>query len=177
MPDPKKYLDKDGATYFVGKIKSSQAAQDNIIQQTRDDCDDLMFIAAEHYGLKWEKNNSDPQARCTYLYDCANFTPMQCQNDGTVSLGSWGNAFFVKNNYPAMVKPDGTIDYKLDPNDHTKDLDGNDSHITDHAADNAMAIFDCHIWMKWYEDETYQYVEIANSKLESLYQRGWNSKR
>lgn len=166
MPDPKKYLDKDGATYFVGKIKSSQAAQDSIIQQTRDDCDDLMLIAAEHYGLKWEKNNSDPQARCTYLYDCANFTPMQCQSDGTVSLGSWGNAFFVKNNYPAMIKPDGTIDYKLDPTDHAKDLDGNDSHITDHATGNAMAIFDCHIWMKWYEDETYQYVEIANSKLD-----------
>ena len=129
---------------------------------------DIASIPAnvEHYGLKWEKNNSDPQARCTYLYDCANFTPMQCQSDGTVSLGSWGNSFFVKNNYPAMVKPDGTIDYKLDPTDHTKDLDGNDSHITDHATDNAMAIFDCHIWMKWYEDETYQYVEIANSKLD-----------
>lgn len=166
MPDPKKYLDKDGATYFVGKIKFSQAAQDTIIQQTRDDCDDLMLIAAEHYGLKWDKNNSDPQARCTYLYDCANFTPMQCQSDGTVSIGSWANAFFVKNNFPAMVKPDGSIDYKLDPTDHSKDLDGNNSHITDHATDNAMSVFDCHIWMKWYEDEDYQYVEIANSKLD-----------
>ena len=120
----------------------------------------------EHYGMKWEKGNSDPQARCTYLYDCANFTPMQCQNDGSVSMGSWANAFFIRNNYPAMVKPDGTIDYLLDPNDHSKKLDGASSHVEDHEMDNAMAVFDCHIWIKMAEDETYQYIEVANQKLD-----------
>ena len=43
---------------------------------------------------------------------------------GRFDFGDWGNVFFVKNNYPAMVKYDGTEDYKLDPNDHTKKADG-----------------------------------------------------
>ena len=124
--------------------------------------------SVQHYGMKWAKNNPDPAARCTYFGDCAGFTPAQCQSDGSVNLGSWAaaNAFFLVNNYPAMIKPDGTIDYLLDPDDHSKKLDGTASNVDNHATDNAMSVFDCHIWMKWYEDDTYQYVEIANSKLD-----------
>lgn len=149
-------------TYTKTEVDTSQAMQDARILSLEQRVDNRI----EHYGMKWEKENSDPQARCTYLYDCSNFTPMQCQNDGSVSMGSWANAFFIRNNYPAMVKPDGTIDYLLNPNDHSKKLDGTASHVEDHDTDNAMAVFDCHIWIKMAEDETYQYIEVANQKLD-----------
>lgn len=125
----------------------------------------------QRFGMKWAKNNPDPAARCTYFGDCAGFTPAQCQSDGSVNLGSWAaaNAFFLVNNYPAMIKPDGTIDYLLDPDDHAKKLDGTASNVDNHATDNAMSVFDCHIWIKMYEDTDYQYIEVANEQLDEGY--------
>lgn len=127
--------------------------------------------SVQHFGMKWAKNNSDPAARCTYFGDCAGFTPAQCQSDGSVNLGSWAaaNAFFLVNNYPAMIKPDGTIDYRLDPDDHAKKLDGTASNVDNHATDNAMSVFDCHIWIKMYEDTDYQYIDVANEQLDEGY--------
>ena len=127
--------------------------------------------SVQHFGMKWAKNNPDPSARCTYFGDCAGFTPAQCQSDGSVNLGSWAaaNAFFLVNNYPAMIKPDGTIDYLLDPDDHAKKLDGTASNVDNHATDNAMSVFDCHIWIKMYEDTDYQYIEVANEQLDEGY--------
>lgn len=127
--------------------------------------------SVQHFGMKWAKNNPDPAARCTYFGDCAGFTPAQCQSDGSVNLGSWAaaNAFFLVNNYPAMIKPDGTIDYLLDPDDHSKKLDGTASNVDNHATDNAMSVFDCHIWIKMYEDTDYQYIEVANEQLDEGY--------
>ena len=146
----------DRTEYFVNKIKTSQSEQDNRINT-------LFGLLSEHYGIKIAKNNSDPEARCTYLYDAVGFTPKTLS-----SIGSWGNAFFVRHNYPVMCLFDGTEDYKLDPNDHSKKLDGTASDISDSSyGGNAMAVFDCPIWMKFYEDEDYTYFEVASEKLDN----------
>lgn len=123
---------------------------------------------AEHYGLKIQKNNSDPSARCEYLFDAAGFTPARMDySHERFDIGSWGNAFFVKNNYPVMCRFDGTEDYRIDPENKYSKLDGTASDINNlNYQGNAMSCFDCHIWMKFYEDENYQYLEIANKKLD-----------
>ena len=145
----------DRTEYFVNKIKTSQSAQDNRINT-------LFGLLSEHYGIKIDKNNSDPEARCTYLYDAVGFIPKTLN-----SIGSWENAFFVRHNYPVMCLFDGTEDYKLDPDDHSKKLDGTASDISDSSyGGNAMAVFDCPIWMKFYEDEDYTYFEVASEKLD-----------
>lgn len=125
--------------------------------------------SVQHFGMKWAKNNPDPAARCTYFGDCAGFTPAHYVQDEGISLGSWEDAFFITNNYPAMIKPDGTMDYRLDPADFTKKLDGTASNVGNHATDNAMSVFDCHIWIKMYEDTDYQYIEVANEQLDEGY--------
>ena len=51
--------------------------------------------------------------------------------DGTFNYGSWGNVEFVKNNYPCMVKFDGTEDYRLNPDNYELKEDGAKSDITD----------------------------------------------
>lgn len=122
----------------------------------------------EHYGIRWRKTPSD-SPMIEYLYDAENFTPVTMTNDG-VSLGDWANAFFVKNNYPVMCRFDGMEDYRLDPLDHTKKLDGTTSDVTNESyAGNAMSCFDCHIWMKFWEDEDddgWNYVEVSNRQLD-----------
>lgn len=118
----------------------------------------------EHYILRIEKNNPHPENRCTYLGDAAGLTPKTISN----GAGGWGNAFFVRKNYPVMCKSDGTEDYLLDPLNHLKKPDGTDSDVQNVNYDgNAMSCFDCHIWMKFREDETYLYIEVANRKLDS----------
>ena len=120
------------------------------------------------YGIRINKNDNNPYNRIEYLYDAVGFTPAYMDYaNGRFEYGSWKNAFFVKNNYPVMLKSDGTEDYRLDPNDHSKRLDGTASDISDLTYDgNAFSCFDCHIWMKFYEDENYQYIEVANYKLD-----------
>lgn len=69
---------------------------------------------AVRYGIKINKSDSGKKSRVTYLYDAVGMTPAAMNyTDGTFNYGSWGNVEFVKNNYPCMVKFDGTEDYKL----------------------------------------------------------------
>lgn len=124
----------------------------------------------EHYGMKWSK--SDPTHR-TYLYDCAGWTPMQCQSDGTVDRGSWTDhrAFFLKNLYPVMCKSDGTEDYKLSKSNHAYKEDGvtaSDVSNTSYNG-NAMSCFDCRIWIKFFDDGTDQGFEVANYQVDESF--------
>ena len=162
------YLDKDGTQHLVDKIKESQSVQDDRISELNDYAEDLANALSEHYGIKIDKNNSDTSARITYMYDCTGFTPAGMDyTNGVFNYGSWANAFFMRHNYPAMMKFDGSEDYKLDPNDHAKKLDGTASDIADVSYNgNAMSVFDCHIWMKFWEDDNYQYLEVSNYKLD-----------
>ena len=159
---------KQGFQHVIDVVQRHQKVQDGWISALQSDVASLKNASIEHYGLRIEKENSDPEARCTYLYDASGFTPMSCSSDGTVSHGSWDNAFFMKNNYPAMYKFDGSFDYKLSKTNHAYREDGTTaSDISDTTyAGNAMSCFDCHIWMKFWEDSTYQYIEVANQKLD-----------
>lgn len=64
------------------------------------------------YGMKINKADSNPTTRCTYLFDAVGMTPAAMNfTSGVFDFGDWGDVFFVKNNYPAMVRYDGTEDY------------------------------------------------------------------
>lgn len=107
--------------------------------------EDVRIKGVKRYGMKINKNDSNPATRCTYLFDAVGMTPAAMNySAGRFDFGDWGNVFFVKNNYPAMVKYDGTEDYKLDPNDHTKKADGKTASDVSNTAygGNAMSVFD-----------------------------------
>jgi len=135
------------------------------------------FAKVELYGIKVEKNNSNPETRCTYMYDAVGFTPAGMQyNDNdieasTFSYGSWGDAFFVKNNYPVMCNYDGSEDYKLSPSNHAYKEDGETaSDISDTAyTGNAMSCFDCKIYIKMWEDANFEYYAVSNYQLDEDY--------
>ena len=71
--------------------------------------EDVRVKGAKRYGLKINKNDSNPATRCTYLFDAVGMTPAAMNySTGAFNFGDWGDVFFVKNNYPAMVRYDGT---------------------------------------------------------------------
>ena len=95
---------------------------------------------------------------------------------GAFDFGDWGDVFFVKNNYPAMVRYDGTEDYKLDPNDHTKKADGTTASDVANTAygGNAMSVFDGSgdkgkIWLSQFEIGNYEYMIISNVQYDESY--------
>ena len=165
-----KLLDKDGAQHLVDKFLSDQGLQDNNLNKIEDKLDFIYsVVGVEHYGIKIDKNNSDTSARIVYTHDCENYTPAHMDyTNGVFEIGSWGNAFFMKNNYPAMCNFYGVEQYKLDPDDHSLKEDGvTVSDVADVSYNgNAMSVFDCHIWMKFWEDDNYQYLEVSNYKLD-----------
>ena len=164
-----KFLNNDGAQRLVTNFLNGQDLQDDRLGAVKTDLDSIYRkLGMEHYGIKIDKNNSDTEARIEYMYDAVGFTPaVMDYTNGVFSYGSWANAFFIKNNYPAMYKFDGSEDYKLDPLDHSKREDGTASDVANVSYNgNAMSVFDCHIWMKFYEDENYQYLEVSNFKLD-----------
>ncbi len=71
--------------------------------------EDVRVKGVKRYGLKINKNDSNPATRCTYLFDAVGMTPAAMNySTGAFDFGDWGDVFFVKNNYPAMVRYDGT---------------------------------------------------------------------
>lgn len=83
-----------------------------------------------HYGFKIDKSNNNSENAVIYTHDAVTMTPahMDFTND-RFDYGSWGNAFFVRDCYPVALNLDGTIAYRLDPDDYTKKMDGTPSDI------------------------------------------------
>ena len=122
------------------------------------------------YGIKIEKNNSDPSARITYIHDAVGMTPAKMDyTTGSFDYGSWRNVWFVKDNKPVMLKSDGTEAYELDPYDHTKTINGGSSDISNSAFDgNAMSRIPlCYLYM--YEDDNYEYIIVSDGPYDANY--------
>lgn len=124
----------------------------------------------KRYGIKINKLDSNPNTRITYLYDAVGKNPAKMNfGTGVFDYGDWGNIWFVKNNYPVMVKYDGTEDYKLSLNDYTKKVDGTDSDITNLLyAGNAMATFP-KVWISQYEVGNHEYIILCEERYDSTY--------
>lgn len=130
------------------------------------------IIGAVRYGIKISKKEKDPDKRVTYIHDAKDLQPARMNFDtGVFEYGSWqGRAFAApENNYPCMVKADGTEDYKLMQEDYTKKEDGAASDVanTDYAG-NAMAAFKGG-WLCQYETEADEFIIWSNVKYDDGY--------
>lgn len=128
---------------------------------------------AVRFGIKINKNDSNPKTRVEYIYDAVGKTPAAMDyTNGVFNYGSWENTYFTSEeyNYPCMVKFDGSEDYKLNPSDYSKKKkDGSASDIADIAyAGNAMAAFKGGFLCQ-YETETHEYTIWSNVKYDDGY--------
>ena len=119
-----------------------------------------------HYGIRF-RGGANGLYEYEYLYDAAGKQPAVMDAAGHVTLGGWADAFFVRNNYPCMLKYSGVEDYKLDPADVRFKLDGSASDYNNYAYDgNAMSCFNCPIWIKFYVSDGWCCIEVADRKLD-----------
>lgn len=140
----------------------------NIVEALNGICDAIGTTKPVRYGIKIDKNDSDPSTRITYMYDAVGMTPA-AMGSSAFSYGSWENTPLMESNYPCMVKSDGTEDYKLDPDDLTLKADGTASDVADTTYDgNAMSAF-VGGWLCQYEDDDYEYIIWSNVQYDSSY--------
>ena len=91
------------------------------------------------YGFELDMDESDPDSMIKYTDDNEFYTParMDFTND-TFDYGDWANAWFIKECKPCILNFDGTVYKYLDPNDYTKDIDGNSVDIDENCVGNVM---------------------------------------
>lgn len=115
------------------------------------------------FGFRINKNESNSSTAVEYLYDAVGMTPAGMDfTNSTFNYGSWGDAWFVKNNKPVALNFDGTEAFELDPTNWWKKSDGTtDSGIEDATGNyNFMSRFPL-VYINRWEDENYNYVAIS----------------
>ena len=125
----------------------------------------------KRYTVRIDKGNSNPSNRITYMHDAEGMTPAHMNfSTGAFDYGDWKDIWFIKGNYPVMLKYDGTVDYKLNPNDYTKKEDGTASDIANTSyGGNAMARFP-KVYLSFTEDENYEYISVSDVKYDRTYE-------
>ena len=129
-----------------------------------------IHVNNRRYGVRIDKNDSNPANRVTYIYDAEGMTPAAMNfSTGVFNYGDWSDMWFVKNNKPLMLKSDGTVGYYLNPNDYALKEDGSASDVSNTSYDgNAMAQFPL-CWIYRYEDSNYEYEIVSESQYDDNY--------
>lgn len=122
----------------------------------------------ELYGYAVCISNPNPQTRISCLEMARGKRPAFWNyTNGYFDYGDWSHSFFVENTFPCMVKYDGTIDYKLDPNNYNLKEDGTTSDVANAAYEGSAMVAFPTIWTKRWQDDNYLYCLICNKQLDS----------
>ena len=157
---------------------ADKETQDKIKQDTANIMETGWTILAElrgqrpkRYGYRVKISEPDPGSRVEYLFDAVGMTPAHMDYDRQeFDYGDWKDIWFVRDNYPCMVRADGSEDYRLDPSDYSKKAaDGSASDVSNTAYNgNAMAAIPL-VWVKRYQEAGYQYVIFCEQQFDEGY--------
>ena len=181
---PDDYLMLDtGEIAGPDEARTSRAKVSTVLSPVREDIAGVQSTAdailaevrgqrPKRYGFRVKIAEPDPAARVEYLFDAVGMTPAHMDfTTGVFDYGSWKDLWFVRDNYPVMLRYDGTEDYRLDPNDYSrKEKDGTASNVADTAyGGSAMAAIPC-CWVKRWEENGYRYVVFCETRYDGGYQ-------
>jgi hypothetical protein len=123
------------------------------------------------YGVRIDRNNPDPYERVTYIMDAYGKRPAKMNYDsGSFDYGDWEDVWFVKENYPVMLKSNGTEDYRLDPNDYSKKWNSEDDSEIEYTGydGNVMSRIPL-VWVHFSQDANYDTIIVADGKYDDSY--------
>lgn len=150
-----------GEKIFVAKESTSQQILTEILRQR-----------PKRYGFRVKISESDPSDRVEYIYDAQGMAPAYMDFiAGKFEYGSWADIWFVRNNFPCMVKASGIVDYQLNPNDYTKRADNGEKSDVDNEKynGNAMSAIPCVWYKRWTDGDYYYFVACEEQYDESFY--------
>ncbi|WP_133964675.1 hypothetical protein [Eubacterium limosum] len=149
-------------------LDAVKANTDGILKAVQDS--DGSMKGKRVYGFKINKADSNPATRISYVYDAVGLNPAKMNFSTSVfDYGDWADKWFVRDNYPCMVKYNGVEDYKLNPNDYTKKADGTASDVANvNYGGNAMAAIPL-IWMSQYTVGNYEYTLFSEERIDASF--------
>lgn len=127
------------------------------------------FMEPKRYGFRVKQTEANPNNRVEYLFDAVGMTPAGLDDNDVFQYGSWEDIWFVKDNFPCMVKSSGEVDYKLDKNNHALKENGTASDVANTAYDgNAMSAIPL-CWVKRYTEGDYRYIIFCQTQYDETY--------
>lgn len=128
-------------------------------------------LRPKRYGFRVKIAEPSPSSRVEYLFDAVGMTPAFMNfSAGAFNYGSWGDIWFIRDNYPVMVKFDGTEGQRLNPNNYGVEMAwGGQSQVANASyGGNAMSAIPC-CWVKRYTEGGYRYVIICETQYDESY--------
>ena len=156
--------DKETLDQVNSKADTLQGTANTILSEMRG-------LRPKLYGYRVKENESNPSTRVEYLFDAVGMTPAKMDYaSGQFNYGSWADFWVVRDNFPCMVKNDGSVDYQLDPNNYAlRATTGGDSDVANaDYAGNAMSAIPL-VWVKRYHEDGYRYVIFCESQYDESY--------
>ena len=164
------------------KFRAFPYSTNDVYNKDTRNCFDETFI----YEFLYDSKNSNTKGCITKPIGCMNenFTPAKMDYDkNKFDYGSWKNTFIMDLVRPCMLYNQNAKDAEgnslcgqvmeyLDPEDYSKTIDGNSSHIADESCNaNAMAQWDIsRLWFKIVEYLPKKYhCYVANKKVNNNY--------
>ncbi len=164
------------------KFRAFPYSTNDVYNKDIRNCFDETFI----YEFLYDSKNSNTKGCITKPIGCMNenFTPAKMDYDkNKFDYGSWKNTFIMDLVRPCMLYNQNAKDAEgnslcgqvmeyLDPEDYSKTIDGNSSHIADESCNaNAMAQWDIsRLWFKIVEYLPKKYhCYVANKKVDNNY--------
>lgn len=127
------------------------------------------FIEPKRYGFRVKQTEANPYDRVEYLFDAVGMTPAGLDSNDVFQYGDWSDIWFVKDNFPCMVKSSGEVDYRLDRNNHSLKENGTASDVANTAYDgNAMSAIPL-CWVKRYTEGDYRYIIFCQTQYDETY--------
>lgn len=83
------------------------------------------------YGVKITTAEPHVTSRVVYTSDATGMTPITMSSDGSADLKTWKNSWIFKKIYPVMLSRDGSVAYKLNPDNQNQKADGSASNVAD----------------------------------------------
>lgn len=125
------------------------------------------------YGIKIQKNNSDPSTRITYTFDAKGMTPVTPVSNG-ISFGSdkeksWESAWFVRDTIPVLLTYDGE-EIPLDPRNYAIEKVTRKSVAISSKSLNGNIMTKLPlVYVSINDDDAYHYITISNVKYDETY--------
>lgn len=167
---------KDGLAHAFWVSSSAAISEDaarmaaDAIEATKNVRSSFMgFIEPKRYGFRVKQTEANPNDRVEYLFDAVGMTPAGLDSNDVFQYGDWEDIWFVKDNFPCMVKSSGEVDYKLDRNNHALKENGTASDAANTAYDgNAMSAIPL-CWVKRYTEGDYRYIIFCQTQYDETY--------
>ena len=110
------------------------------------------------YGVRIDMTNSDPEKAVVYTDEAVNFKP--ATRTGTkINDNGWSKRFPFSRIKPCVLGPDGTVVHYLNPDDYTKQVDGQASTLSGTAGNVMVEIPKVH----WKFEISGNYLDIKIS--------------